>query len=79
MTINKACMVIQISQSVFLGILGTNVVEIWVLKGFFHRNPSSRVKLEQLQAKIKSSAIEVLKIGLGVDCFELGECWFKIW
>lgn len=69
---------INLSSSVTLDVLGSDVVEVGVFQGFFHGDAASWVQLKHLYAEIQGDLVEVLEEGIGVDTFELGESWLEV-
>lgn len=64
---------IQQSSSVFVNIFLSEVSKVGVAQSFFHRNTTSRIKIEHLHHKVQTILVKVLKISLRIHPFELGE------
>ena len=60
-------------------ILWADICEERMFEGFFHRNPASGVQSQHLHAEIQSAFLEVLEMGFGIDCLELGEGGLEVW
>lgn len=64
--------------TILFDIFRSNIIEIGVFQGFFHRDSSGWVEVDHLQEKVKAKLVKVLEVSIRVDGLEFGEGRFEV-